>query len=219
MARNITIDYLRCIAFILMIIHHIYYIPKVFSKDRQIPDWVSVSGYISRHIFIILVGISLTISYKTDPKNFNKKQIMRAIKVLIHAFFITLISYQTLGKKKMIMCGVLHFIGITVFLFHWFAQQPALGSILILLISTLNTQISEKNYFTYVLGNPTYHIGGIDYFNLNSWLPLVLVGILIGQNIEKPNEGSNNICVDTINKYCLELYTLHISLLLVYYHT
>ena len=55
--RNDLIDMLRGIAFILMLIHHIFYFnPKsLFS----VPDIVNIFGVISRTIFIILVGVSI----------------------------------------------------------------------------------------------------------------------------------------------------------------
>lgn len=220
MARIVTVDYLRCIAFICMIIHHIYYIPKILSNNREIPSWVSTSGYVSRHIFIILVGVSLSLSLDADPDNFNEKQITRAIKILIHAFFISMVSRATLGKDKMILCGVLHFIGIVLLLFHWFAQQPVIGGGVVILLGLFNIY-SQNNYISYVAGNPKYHMGGPDYFCIKQWLPVVLIGIVIGKglnNIESGELLEPNIFVDYINKYCLELYTLHLTLLLLFYY-
>ena len=70
--RYLFIDNLRGIAFILMIIHHVFYFKDVsneYSTSYADNIFVKSSGTIARTLFIFLVGLSLSISGKKKIKN------------------------------------------------------------------------------------------------------------------------------------------------------
>ena len=121
----ILINTLRGIAFIFMFIYHIFVFLKVMTKYDYLNNYfLNFIGIISRNIFIILVGVSLYLSY-INSKDFNiykKKQILRSIKIYIIAMFITLFTYYTIYEYYIIF-GVLHFISISVLLLHNFINN------------------------------------------------------------------------------------------------
>jgi uncharacterized membrane protein len=70
------IDNLRGIAFLLMIIHHIFYFKDVstnYSTSYANNIFVKSSGIVARTLFIFLVGLSLSIS--DNNKKSKKKKI------------------------------------------------------------------------------------------------------------------------------------------------
>ena len=59
----------------------------------------------------------------------------------------------------------------------------------------------------------------MDYFPLKTWLPVLLIGLIIGQNLDLNKVGFldfNNTITD-IGKNSLNLYTTHVIILLVFY--
>jgi uncharacterized membrane protein len=61
----------------------------------------------------------------------------------------------------------------------------------------------------------------MDWFPLNRWIPVLLAGLIVGQNLIKnevniPILEFNNIITD-IGKNSLNLYTAHVTALLVFY--
>jgi uncharacterized membrane protein len=59
----------------------------------------------------------------------------------------------------------------------------------------------------------------MDYFPLQTWLPVLLIGLIIGQNLDLNKLGVldfNNTITD-IGKNSLNLYTTHVIILLVFY--
>ena len=95
------IDFLRGIAFILMLIHHIHYFnPKKYS----LPKNVKISGSFARSIFLLLVGVSISLSGK--KKIITKKN----LQLLMSAISITLVTYIFLPNNNIIFFGVIHFI-------------------------------------------------------------------------------------------------------------
>jgi uncharacterized membrane protein len=59
----------------------------------------------------------------------------------------------------------------------------------------------------------------MDYFPLKIWMPLLLAGLVFGQNLDLSNFEMldfNNFITD-IGKNSLNLYTTHVIILLVFY--
>ena len=64
------LDYIRGIAFILMLIFHIFIFLKLFSNlDINLNnDLLVLIGFIARYLFVILFGLSLYLSHKYKNK-------------------------------------------------------------------------------------------------------------------------------------------------------
>ena len=93
MTRYNSIDNIRGIAFIFMLIHHINYFYDVtnnYSTSYAKNIFVDFSGTIARTIFILLAGVSLTFISKKDKL---KNRFKRSFEILCHALIITFITY------------------------------------------------------------------------------------------------------------------------------
>ena len=70
------LDYIRGIAFILMLIFQIFFFLKLFSNlDINLNNNLLVLiGFIARYLFVVLFGLSLYLSYKnkSDYKEYKK---------------------------------------------------------------------------------------------------------------------------------------------------
>ena len=184
------INQIRGIAFILMFIYHIF----IFLKAMNFYDYLNnplldIIGQFSRNTFIILVGVSLYLSY-INSKNiteYKKKQILRAIKIYCIAIFVTIITYIYINDYYVVF-GVLHFISISIFLLYSFVNNiPILLFILGLCIylsnfNYINMNNSFLDYINSIIGFNFYK-NTIDHFSLIKWIPMIILGIFIGHII------------------------------------
>ena len=95
-------DYIRGIAFILMLIYHIFIFIKLFTNINIIK--YNIFGFIYRYLFIILFGLSLYLSYKykKNYKEYKKKYINKIILLFISSIYITYL-YIILPEKFVIL--------------------------------------------------------------------------------------------------------------------
>jgi uncharacterized membrane protein len=191
-SRFWEIDTLRGIAIIMMIIYHIIF-------DLYFFDFLDISikapflQLFQRPIgiiFILLVGISLTLSYSKAKKDLDEKQIFkkflkRGLKIVILGLFITLITWIFL-EKGFIIFGVLHCIGISIILGYKFLNYRIanliIGIILIIIGILLRTLAFDFKYLLW-LGFIPKEFYTVDYFPLLPWFGVVLLGIFIGNTL------------------------------------
>lgn len=187
------INNLRGIVFILMFIYHIFvFIYALTGYNYLNNKYLDFIGTVARNIFILLVGVSLYLSYK-NSKNINeykKKQLLRSIKIYCIAIYITIITYFTINENYVVF-GVLHFISVSILLLYNFVNNIF---ILILILLTCLILSNYKyifiipqynnliNYINSVIGFSIYK-NTIDSFPLIKWIPLVIIGIFIGHFI------------------------------------
>lgn len=235
------INQIRGIAFILMFIYHIF----IFLKAMHYYDYLNnplldIIGQLSRNTFIILVGISLYLSY-INSKNiieYKKKQILRAIKIYCIAIIITIITYIYINDYYIVF-GVLHFISISIFLLYNFVNNiPILLFIVIFCMylsnfNYLNFNNSFLDYINSIIGF-NYYKNTIDHFPLIKWIPIIILGIFIGHIINyynfiniskkskekihkknvKKNNNNNIDIISWIGKNTLLLYIIHIPIII-----
>ena len=207
------IDNLRGLAFIGMVIHHVYYLYDVSHNTNIISNNVENIGYIARNIFVLLAGISLYLS--TKKKNYIKKRFERSTKILIHALIISFVTF-TLFPDKWIRFGFLHFFALATLLLAFISEYPTL-LIIVLIIFYIGIPPINNELDVIIGGRIPYN--AIDWAPLNNYLPLLTVGVLIGHLLGDKlnfNIGSNKI-LETIGSNSLELYTGHFLFLLGLY--
>ena len=184
----ILINYLRGIAFILMFIYHIFVILKVLNNNNYLNNYyINLIGVIARNIFILLVGVSLYLSYaKSDNFNtYKKKQLARSIKIYFIAIIITIFTYYTMFEYYIVF-GVLHFISVTILLLHNFVNNFKILAIICLICLYLSSKkymiYSKYSFINYIYNIVGLHIykNTIDSFPLIKWIPLVIFSIFIG---------------------------------------
>jgi uncharacterized membrane protein len=209
------IDNLRGLAFIGMVIHHIYYLYDVSNNTNIISNNVENIGFVARNIFILLAGISLYLS--TKKKNYIKKRFERSTKILIHALIISYISF-ILFPDKWIRFGFLHFFALATLLLVFISEYPTL-LIIALIIFSIGIPPINKNLDVIIGGSVPYN--AIDWAPLNQYFPLLIVGVLIGHlfgdklNFDIGDKGLK--VLETIGSNSLELYTAHFIFLLGLY--
>ena len=203
------IDNLRGIAFIGMVIHHVYYIYDVSHNTNIIPNNVENIGFLARNIFILLAGLSLYLSTKNT--NFIEKRFYRSLKILIHALIISFVTY-ILFPDKWVRFGILHFIAFATLLISFISPYPKL---LIVALILFYIGIPKINSSLDVITGASCPYNAIDWFPLNNYMPLLISGVLIGHLLENKiniDIGSNKI-LEFLGNNSLELYTTHLLFL------
>lgn len=209
-----TIDNLRGIAFILMVIQHIFYFYDVsmnYKTSYSSIDFIALSGLISRTLFILLAGYM--IGYKETS---IEKRAYRSGEILLHALLLTLLTYF-LYPDYFIRFGILHFLAVGTLLISFVAPYKIV-TILVLLV-TLFVKIPSIHPYIDLMTGTGLPSNSMDYFPLQTWLPVLLIGLIIGQNVDLNKLGFldfNNKITD-IGKNSLNLYTTHVIILLVFY--
>ena len=230
----------RGVAFIFMFIFHIFVFLKLLTHINYLNNpLLNFIGIIARNIFIVLVGVSLYLSFKNSKniEEYKKKQLLRSIKIYCIAIYITILTYFIIPEHYIVF-GVLHFISISILLLYNFVNNIfALISILIICFILSNykyTLILPDSSFlgTYIngiLGMNIYKTT-MDSFPLIIWIPKIILGIFIGyllhyfyneynnkykKNNNKITKQKNENIIDLIGKNTLVLYALHIPIIII----
>jgi uncharacterized membrane protein len=186
------IDSLRGLMITLMIIFHILYDLNYFNiyKTELYSGAFLILAYVVGSTFLLLVGISLTLSYNKASKNLTKKQLhlkflKRGLKIFGLGLIITIATWLYL-REGFIVFGILHCIGISIILAYTLIQRRytnlILGIILILLGVLLRTLTFDFQWLVWLGFKPTSFYT-VDYYPLLPWLGVVLIGISIGNTI------------------------------------
>jgi uncharacterized membrane protein len=180
----------RGIAFILMFIYHIFvFLNLLMNKNYLNNPFIDLIGIVARNIFIILVGVSLYLSFKNSNniEEYKKKQLTRSIKIYCIAIYITLLTYFIIPDYYIVF-GVLHFISISILLLYNFVNNFFVLILIFIICFILSNykfifMLPESNlfgnYINGILGLNIYK-NTIDSFPLIKWLPKVIIGIFIG---------------------------------------
>lgn len=221
MERIVIIDNLRGIAFLFMIFQHIFYFYDVstnYKTSYSSNIVVDKSGFIARTMFILLAGYSVYMNYAKDNKIHLNKRINRSFEILVHGLFLTGLTY-ILYPNNVIIFGILHFLALGTLLISVLAPYKV-GTIIVFIISMIIKYPHIHPYIDTIIGT-NIPMPMMDWFPLNKWIPVLLAGLIIGQNLIKnevdiPMLEFNNIITD-IGKNSLNLYTTHVTVLLIFY--
>jgi len=183
------IDLIRGMAIVIMICFHFLYDLNYFS----ITQFSLYTGsffflaYGTASIFILLVGISLTLKYHRLEQKIPNNQIFplflhRGIKIIILGFIITIITFWYI-PDRVIIFGILHFVGVSIILSYPFIIYKDINILLGLVIIILGIYIqifTVDVYWFLPLGLVPNRFSTIDFFPLFPWFGIVLIGIWIG---------------------------------------
>ena len=186
MERFWEIDSLRGIAIILMIISNLMTDLIYFNIYGGGIFW-KYFAYSVASVFILLAGISLTLSYSRASEKSFKKYLKRGLKIFSWGLLITVFTWFFI--KDFVIFGILHFIGISIILVYPLIKYKlanlAVGIGIILIgIYTIGLRFT----FPYLLwlGFVPSWFYSVDYFPLLPWFGVFLIGIFIG-NWAYPN--------------------------------
>ena len=210
------IDFLRGIAIIMMIIFHILFDLDYFDiyKINMNSGNLHIFNYLIVIIFLLLVGISLTLSISRVNKIFSKKKLIlkfvkRGLKIFFLGILISITTYIFLDEGYVIF-GVLHLIGISIIIAYPFLRFKNLnlfiGIIIIIFGIYLDSLIFDFPWFIW-LGLQPSGIYSLDFLPILPWFGFVLIGIFLGHNLYTNYERNYEIR-DKINFPLVKLFSL-----------
>jgi len=200
--RYWEIDFLRGIAIIMMIIYHIFYdinFLNVYNFNLQDFSF-KLFLYPIGTIFLLLVGISLTLSYNKSKKDLIKnslikKFVFRGLKIFFLGLIITFVTFFYLGQGFVIF-GVLHCIGISIILSIIFIRfrflNLFLGIIFVIFGIVLSYMTFDFNFLLF-LGFRPVDFYTVDYFPILPWFGVILFGIGLGNIFYKDYKRNFNL--------------------------
>ena len=194
--RYWEIDTLRGVAIVMMVIFHLMWDLWAF---RILPDVVLYAGfwkYFQRTTaitFLILVGVSLTVSYRQALQKKGKKKgadsplwrkfVWRGLRVFGIGMGFTILGWLT--GFGYVHFGVLHLIGVAIILSYPLLRYRWLNLGLWVIFFALGTPIEltrmSHNWLLW-LGLHTRDYAPLDYFPLIPWFGVVLLGVFLGNS-------------------------------------
>jgi uncharacterized membrane protein len=193
LSRYREIDLVRGIAILMMVAFHTLFDLNFFSVFS-----VEVSGgfwryfaYATASLFLLVAGISLTISRAKMPALVTRSQVikkflLRGAGIFLLGLLVTLCTWIYL-KEGFIVFGILHLIGVSVMLsplFFWLKKRAVLlGFFCIVtgyILSTVNGPI-----WLLPLGIHPASFWSVDYEPLFPWFGCVLIGMGLGEYLYK----------------------------------
>ena len=190
MKRFYEIDTVRGIAIILMVIYHFFFTLEFFGMlEASSIMFLHYSGRILGGVFILLVGVSLNISYsrvkKRSSKENIKKYTKRGLDIFLWGFLIILIVKTFVGQFPTF--NILNLIGLSIIFAYPFLKLQrtnlVMGIILTItgiIISQIHIPFEWLALIGFKSGN-YYFFGG--NFPILPWFGIVLLGIYIGKKL------------------------------------
>lgn len=181
-SRFWEIDFLRGAAIILMIVSNFVTDLAYFNIANVNTSagfwWWFARGTAST--FLILVGISLTMSYARG-RTFGHF-LKRGLKIFSWGMAITFVTWIFLGKD-LILFGVLHLIGLSIILAYPLIKEKYLGlgigAAIIAVGLYLKNLAFDFNWLLW-LGLIPKNFTSVDYFPIFPWFGTILIGLFLG---------------------------------------
>ena len=227
MERFWEIDSLRGAAIVMMVISNLvtdllYF--RLYDPGSLYSLW-SLFAYATATLFILLVGVSLTLSRSQVRKNVWRYNAMRGLKIFCWGLAITAVTYL-LMKEGYILFGVLHLIGMAVMISTPFLNHRELN--LWLGAAAIAAGIMLKSFsfdFSWLLwlGFMPNGFYSVDYFPLIPWFGVVLIGIFLGNSLYPKGkrlmhigECKNTLCriLSLLGRNSLKIYLIHQPILI-----
>ncbi len=228
------IDVLRGVAIIMMIVYHLMF-DLTFYGIYHIDLWslpIQIFLYPIGTLFLLLVGVSLTISYhrayeKLTPWQLRKKFILRGLLIFAGGMVITLVTWLYLPQEYIVF-GVLHCIGVSIILAYPFIELRVtallLGSICIVSGVYLLTTVTVDFPWLLWAGFTPQNFATLDYFPLLPWFGVILIGIFLGLSLYQgytrkfnfPDYSDKKVVkgMSLLGRHSLLIYFIHQPILL-----
>ncbi|WP_159446250.1 heparan-alpha-glucosaminide N-acetyltransferase [Desulfonispora thiosulfatigenes] len=217
MNRIWEIDFLRGIALVLMIYYHLCFdLVEFYDYSLNYEGGlIYLLGKLSSTLFIILAGISSSLS---------KNNYKRSIKILGFALIITIATY-IFDPETYIRFGILHLLGLSIFLSTFFIKLSKYTLLILGLLITLigyyfkNITMSSNLLFPLGLINDNYI--SLDYFPLFPYFGVFLLGMFLGKILYQQKRSIINLnlnieAISYLGRHSLLIYLVHQPLLLAF---
>jgi uncharacterized membrane protein len=229
MKRFWEVDFFRGLAIVLMIIFNYSFALSylnIFSLSLGWLYWYLFPRFIGG-MFIFISGLSQTLGYGTNKKDFHKKSFSRGFKIFGLGILITIATYLTFPEAYVIF-GILQFIGISIILGQFFLRYKRLNLLIGASLFVLGLYLQNFSFdFPWLLwlGFIPQNFFTFDYWPLLPWFGVTLIGIYFGKILYdkgkrnfKIKELSNNFAVKALSflgRNSLTIYLLHQLLLVI----
>lgn len=191
------VDLLRGLAVVMMVIFHLFYDLNyfgIYSIDTSSGFWFYFPR-ITVGLFILLVGISLTLSYSRAEIQGREdrmfiKLLKRGLWIFSLGMAVTVVTYF-LVKERFIVFGILHFIGVSIILAYPFLRLKALNLALGAAVIVLGLYLQSLSFpypWLLWLGLAPNGFYTLDYIPLFPWFGVVLAGIFLGNSLYEDYE-------------------------------
>jgi len=176
------VDFSRGIGIVMMIASNFITDLQFFENYNAHEIFWKVFAVVTASIFLLLVGISLNLSY-AKSKDF-KKYLKRGAFIFGLGLIITLITFFFIPHDY-IRFGVLHLIGLSIILAYPFLKLDkrfslVLGAILVFMGFLVKNIVLNSNFLLWI-GFRTADFVSVDYFPLLPWFGVVLIGLFLGK--------------------------------------
>jgi len=214
------IDFSRGIAIILMVIFHFLWDLNYF-EFTNLELYSGVIGIFQKIIpllFLLVVGISLTLNYNRNKQKYEIKFIKQGGLIFGAGLLITIFTLLAFPKQP-ILFGILHLIGASIILSIFFIKKKyfALITGALIISSTFIFKISTITFpELFWLGFKP--IPTLDIYPIFPWFGVVLIGIFLGHQFyengkakiifQKPKLKIINF-IELLGKNALLIYFLH----------
>ena len=220
--RLYGIDELRGIAMVLMLVYHLLW-ALYLNGYFVYPDgviWYKLIGLICAHMFIIISGTSA---------NFARRPWLNAIKIFVCGMIVWAVVYFT-KLAEPIDFGILHFLGVSYFL-YWALRgvlakiKPIIGAVVSLFLFIVLHEVPMGNIFgarlpdvlystkwLFWLGFPHWGYTASDYYPLIPWIFLFFFGCFLWRMIRKVPDAlyKNHLRpLAFIGRHTLIIYLVH----------
>jgi len=198
------IDFLRGLAIIMMILFHLLYDLTYFGEynlNVHSGFWLYF-GRMTATIFILLVGISLTLSFSRAEKKHNAKKkvyqkyLKRGLEVFSWGLIITLTTWIFL-RAGFVVFGVLHLIGISIILAYPFLKLRFWNLLIGIVFISLGIYLKSFTFgFPWLmwLGLMPERFYTVDYFPIFPWFGVILIGLFFGNLLYPDYTRKFNLC-------------------------
>lgn len=187
--RYQEIDLVRGIALVLMVLFHTLFDLNFFNSftiNLYTGFW-RFFAYSAASIFLLLVGVSLTISRARaarylDPVSLARKFIFRGAGLFCLGILVTIATWWYL-REGFVIFGILQLIGISVMcspLFFRFKKTNALLGLIFIAIGWIFATITGPIWLlAFGIHPPTFW--SVDYTPIFPWFGVVLLGMALGE--------------------------------------
>lgn len=219
MKRNYTLDIVRTLAIVLMVIFHFIYDLKFFGYIAwDTPDGVGWQQFrwLIISLFFLCLGVSLTYAHRNSIR--ISKFLFRVAQISAAALVISIATYFAI-PENWIFFGVLHFLAFASLVVVWLVNKPKLSLVIaaiFLIVGILEVFPHRWPFHLFFEGLPKYTN---DYVAIFPWLGMVFVGVSIAHSqwFQSDPLANQKICYDSKSsswivwpgQHSLSIYLLH----------